>query len=117
MNACITGRSTFSRNELLAKAAAVDAKVAAGEPLAPLEGLPVVVRAPGRKALLYWERRPLLGEVKLNIDVAGEKCTASTAALKSHRTPGPEVEALGAARRASTHAPKRRNRASIYYYL
>ena len=68
MNACITGRSTFSRNELLAKAAAVDAKVAAGEPLAPLEGLPVVVRAPGRKALLYWERRqisaPLRGETQ-----------------------------------------------------
>jgi len=62
INACV---EVCDRAVLLAQAAAVDAKVAAGEELRPLEGLPVVV--------------------KLNIDTEGLLTSASTAALADHR--------------------------------
>ena len=62
INACV---DVGDREALLAQAAAVDAKVAAKEPLRPLEGLPVVV--------------------KVNIDTEGLLTSASTAELKDHR--------------------------------
>ena len=61
LNACIEVLHDSAR----AAAAAVDAKVQAGQPLRPLEGLPILLKA--------------------NIDAAGTLTTASTAALSEWR--------------------------------
>ena len=88
LNACV---DVAQRAAILARAAAVDEKVKAGEAVRPLEGLPMVV--------------------KLNIDTAGMLTSASTAALKDHRpetnaTVWQRLENAGALCIAKTNMPE-----------